>query len=190
VEVETDDAEIEGEEIAQLVLVVEAVDARALKPLSLAEAKCCPDWPDWEQAIHKELKTLEDAGTWCLETPPPGANVVNLKWVFRVKQDASGQIMHHKARLVAQGFTQVEGVNYFDTYAPVAKLASIRTVLVIAARLYLELHQIDIKGAYLNSVLTDNEVVYMRQPPGFPIPNSSGKVLRLAKTLYGLKQSG
>jgi len=94
------------------------------------------------------------------------------------------------ARLVAQGFTQIEGVNYYDTYAPVAKLASFRTILAIAARLDLELHQIDIKGAYLNGELTPQEVIYMRQPPGFAYPNSTGQVFQLIKTIYGLKQSG
>jgi hypothetical protein len=89
-----------------------------------------------------------------------------------------------------QGFSQVSGVDYFDTYAPVARLASIRTILSMAAILDMELHQIDIKGAYLNGELTADEVIYMRQPPGNPAPDSSGKVCRLLKTLYGLKQSG
>jgi hypothetical protein len=70
-------------------------------------------------------------------------------------------VIRYKARLVAQGFSQVEGVDYFDTYAPVAKLASIRTILALAARNDLELHQVDIKGAYLNGELTDDEIIYM-----------------------------
>jgi hypothetical protein len=169
---------------------VDVHDAEALEPLSLAEAKRRPEWPEWERAIREELKTLDDAGTWRLEIPPPDANIVGSKWVFRLKKDAAGHIVRYKARLVAQGFSQVEGVDYFDTYAPVAKLASIRTILALAAELDLELHQVDIKGAYLNGELTKDEVIYMRQPPGFPLPNSSGKVLRLVKTIYGLKQSG
>jgi hypothetical protein len=186
--------EIEGENAdenaAESVMVVDVTDAEALEPRSLAEAKRRPDWPQWERAIHEELKTLEEAKTWRLQTPPAEAHIVGSKWVFKVKKDAGGRVIRHKARLVAQGFTQVEGVNYFDTYAPVAKLASFRTILALAARLDLELHQIDIKGAYLNGELTNEEVIYMRQPPGFPYANSSGKVLRLQKTIYGLKQSG
>jgi hypothetical protein len=81
-------------------------------------------------------------------------------------------------------------VDYFDTYTSVAKLASLGTILALAARLDLELHQVDIKGAYLNGVLTHDEVIYMCQPPGYPYPNSSRKVLQLRKTIYGLKQSG
>jgi hypothetical protein len=173
-----------------VTLVVDAGDIQPLEPKSLAEAKRRPEWPYWEKAIREELKTLEDAGTWELTSLPEGANVVGSKWVFRIKRDASGQVVRYKARLVAQGFSQVEGVDYFDTYAPVAKLASLRTILALAARFDLELHQIDIKGAYLNGELTDNEHIYMRQPPGYPYPNSMGCVLRLHKTIYGLKQSG
>jgi len=186
--------EIEGENgdenAAELVMVVDVTDAEALEPRSLAEAKRSPDWPEWERAIREELTTLEEAKTWRLEAPPADANIVGSKWVFRVKKDAAGHVARRKARLVAQGFSQVEGVDYFDTYAPVAKLASFRTILALAARLDLELHQIDIKGAYLNGELTNDEVIFMRQPPGFPYPNSSGKVLHLQKTIYGLKQSG
>jgi hypothetical protein len=113
------------------------------------------------------LETLRIAGTWELVEHPGGdQNVVGSKWVFRAKKDASGHIIRHKARLVAQGFSQVPGVDYFDTYAPVARLASIRAILSMAAVLDMELHQIDIKGAYLNGELTANEVIYMRQPPG------------------------
>jgi len=97
--------------------------------------------------------------------------------------------MQHKARLVAQGYSQVPGVDYFDTYAPVATLASIRTVLALAAQLDMEIHQIDIKGAYLNGELTDEEVVYMHQPPGFKSTDHPKQVCHLQKTLYGLKQS-
>jgi len=133
---------------------------------------------------------LEDAGTWELVDLPAGANLVGSKWVFWVKKDAAGQVIRFKACLVAQGFSQVPGVDYFNTFAPVAKLASIRTVLTMAAKLDFELHQIDIKNAYLNGELTENENIFMKQPPSYPAPNSSRKVCHLLKTLYGLKQSG
>ena len=136
------------------------------------------------------MKTLEEAGTWELVDLPAGANLVGSKWVFRVKKDASRHVVRFKARLVAQGFSQVPGIDYFDTFAPVAKLASIRIVLTMAAKLDFELHQIDIKSAYLNGELTKDENIYMRQPPGYPASNSSRKVCHLLKTLYGLKQSG
>lgn len=127
---------------------------------------------------------------WELVDLPSSANIVGSKWVFRAKKDAAGNVVRYKARLVAQGFSQVEGIDYFDTFAPVATLASIRIVLAMAARSNLELHQIDIKGAYLNGTLTDDEVIYMRQPRGFESVDHPQKVCHLRKTLYGLKQSG
>jgi len=129
-------------------------------------------------------------GTWEVVDAPRGVNVVGSKWVFRAKKNAAGDVEHYKARLVAQGFSQVPGVDYFDTFAPVAKLALIRTVLAMAARLDLKVHQVDVKGAYLNGDLTEDEVVYMRQPPGYSIPGRERSVLWLMKPLYGLKQSG
>ena len=108
---------------------------------------------------------------------------------FPREKDAAGNVVRHKACLVTQGFSQVPGVNYFNTYAPVTKLASIRTVLALAARLDLELHQIDIKGAYLNSELNDEETIYMRQPPGYADPALPHHICHLRKTLYRLKQS-
>lgn len=131
-------------------MVSEIAEAEGLDPTSLADARRRPDWLDWEKAIQEELTTLKEAGTWILVDAPPGANIVGSKWVFRVKKDADGNIARKKARLVAQGFSQVPGIDYFDTFAPVARLASIRTVLALAARDDMELHQVDIKGADLN----------------------------------------
>jgi hypothetical protein len=162
-------------------------EAEALEPRTLAEAKRGGDWPLWEKAIHEELATLKDAGTWDLEEAPAGANIVGSKWVFRAKKDAAGKTVRYKARLVAQGFSQIPGVDYFDTFAPVARLASIRAVVAFAAAKDLETAQIDIKGAYLNGELNDDERIYMRQPPGY---GQGSLVCRLKKTLYGLKQSG
>ena len=139
---------------------------------------------------REELATLDKAGTWELVNPPMGMNIVGSKWVFRMKKDAAGNVVYHKACLVAQGFSQVLGVNYFDTYAPVAKLASICMVLALAARLDLKLHQINIKGAYLNGELNDEETIYMHQPPSYANPALPRYVCHLRKMLYGLKQNG
>lgn len=174
----------------EFVFAAETADAEALEPRTLAEAKRRPDWPHWEKAIEEELATLKAAGTWRLEEAPPGANVIGSKWVLKAKKDAAGNIVRYKARLVAQGFSQIGGVDYDDTYAPVAKLASTRAVIAMANRLGFEMHQIDIKGAYLNGELQDNEVLYMQHPPGYKSPDAGTRVLRLVKTLYGLKQSG
>jgi hypothetical protein len=101
----------------EFALVAETSNSEVLEPRNLVEAKRRPDWSLWEHAIHEELDTLRKAGTWTLEHAPPGANVIGSKWVFKAKKDASGKVVRHKARLVAQGFSQVEGVDYFDTYA-------------------------------------------------------------------------
>jgi hypothetical protein len=143
-----------------------------------------------EKVIHEELAVLKAMGTWVLVDPPPGANIVSSKWVFCVKKDTDGHIVCKKARLVAQGFLQVPSVDYFDTYTPVARLASIRTVLALAARKNMELHQIDINGAYLDGELTTDKVIYMCQPLGFGSRDHPNTVCQLRKTLYGLKQSG
>ena len=177
----------------EYAFVAETSNAEALEPRSLKEAQSRPDWPLWEKAIEEELATLKAAGTWEVVDAPEGVNVVGSKWVFRAKKDAAGNIVRYKARLVAQGFSQVPGVDYFDTFAPVARLASIRTVLAFAAAEDYETGQIDIKGAYLNGKLTEDEVIYMKQPPGYEERGGASgrvKVLRLVKTLYGLKQAG
>ena len=150
----------------EVAMVAEMAKSEALEPSSLAEAKCHPDWSDWEYALAEELTTLHKAGTWEIE-PPPGANIVRSKWVFKAKKDVDGNIACKKARLITQGFLQIPGINYFDTYAPVAGLASIQTILVLAAQNDMQIHQIDIKGAYLNGELNDNEVIYMHQPPSY-----------------------
>jgi len=99
-------------------------------------------------------------------------NIVGSKWVFCVKKDAACIVIWYKAHLVAQGFSQVPGVSYFDMFAPVAKLAAIHSVLAMATTEDLELHQIDIKSAYLNRELTDQGIIYMQQPPGYHKPDS------------------
>jgi hypothetical protein len=121
--------------LVEYAMVAEMSEAEGLEPCSLAEAKHGPDWLFWEEAIFEELKTLEEAGTWELMDLPAGANLVGSKWVSRVKKNAAGHVIHFKACLVAQGFSQVPGVDYFDTFTPVVKLASIQTVLMMAARL-------------------------------------------------------
>ena len=94
-----------------------------------------------------------------MEEAPPGANVIGSKWVFKAKKDTTGIIACFKARLVAQGFNQINGVNYDDTYTPVAQLPASRAIIAMANHLDLELHQVDIKGAYLNGKLRDNKVL-------------------------------
>ena len=107
--------------------------------------------------MEEELTMLGDTRTWELVDSPNNVNVVGLKWVFKAKKDAAGNVVHYKACLIAQGFSQVPGINYFDTFVPVAKLASICTVLAIATACNMEIHQINIKGAFLNGKINNDE---------------------------------
>ena len=158
---------------------------RTSVPTSLLEAHTRPDWKQWEKAVLDEYQSLIDNETWEVAKLPKGKNLVGSKWVFKVKENADGSIDRYKARLVAQGFSQKFGVDYEDTFAPVAKFTSIRTILAIGANRDMEIHQMDVKTAFLNSKL--QEEIYMKPPPGFETPD--GSVLKLKKTLYGLKQS-
>ena len=181
---------IEDFEGLEYTFMAETSDSEALEPCTLAEAKHRPKWLQWKKVIEEELATLEAAGTWMLEEPPPEANIIGSKWVFKAKKDAAGIIAHLKARLVMQGFSQIGGVNYDDTYTPVAWLASSRAIISMASCLGFKLHQVNIKDAYLNSELNEDKVLYMQFPPGYKPHDAGNCMLHLKKTLYGLKQSG
>lgn len=155
-------------------------------PQSFAEVKNRHDWTLWKVAMDKEHKQLLDLGTYSLEDLPPDRKAVGCRWVFTIKRDSQGNVVKYKARLVAQGFSQIPGQDFTATHSPVMRLESFRVLVAISARLQLTLHQIDVVGAYLNSPLT--ETIYMRQIPGYD--DSSGRVCRLHKALYGLKQAG
>jgi hypothetical protein len=144
--------------------------------------------------MKKEVNTLVKRGIWqYADHPGKGVNVVDSKWVFRRKTDAQGKVTQHKARLVARGFTQINGVDYFsdDTFAPVCKLTSARTILAHAAKNNWLVHQLDVKSAYLYGKLEEDEQIYMRPPPGIQLSGiKPGQVLLLLLALYGLKQAG
>jgi hypothetical protein len=109
--------------IAELTPVVaSAISDSRDDPTRHREAQSRTDWPLWQQAMDREMKTLKDAGTWETVPRPTGRNIVGSKWVFRIKRKADGDIDKYKARLVARGFTQIYGTDYFETYSPVAKL--------------------------------------------------------------------
>lgn len=144
------------------------------------------DKEHWQQAIDREYNSLREKGVYSIVTPPKGARIVGSKLVLKVKLDKDNRPIKYKARAVAQGFSQVEGVNYFDTYSPVAKVKSIKLAISLAAQdRNLSLFQIDFDTAFLNAEL--REEVYMRPPPGMHVER--GQVLLLHKALYGLKQS-
>uniref|UniRef100_A0A2N9H409 Integrase catalytic domain-containing protein n=1 Tax=Fagus sylvatica TaxID=28930 RepID=A0A2N9H409_FAGSY len=141
--------------------------------------------PGWRKAMEEEMHALELNHTWDLIPKPAGTSIVGCRWVFTVKQNPDGTVDRLKARLVAKGFTQTYGLDYTETFSPVAKLNSIRIIISLAANLDWPLHQLDVKNAFLHGDLT--ETVYMTQPPGF---ESKGEcVCHLKKSIYGLKQS-
>ena len=143
--------------------------------------------PKWEKVVQEKVKALHDNGTWEVVDLPKGKKVVGSKWVFTMKYKTDGELERYKARLVAQGFTQTYGINYEETFAPMAKLNSIRVLLSLAVNLDWELHQLNVKNAFLNGTL--NEEVYTKIPLGFQSEKEQGKVCKLKKLLYGLKQS-
>ncbi|KAJ1590499.1 hypothetical protein NDA11_000019 [Ustilago hordei] len=153
---------------------------------TLREAIDGEDAQLWKEAIRKELEGLEAMGTWEVVHQPPGVPLVDSKVVLRLKLDADGVPVKHKARLVARGFTQREGIDYQETFSPVAPLGAIRAILALAVQNNWEVHALDITMAYLNSTL--KEAIYMKPPEGSGV--APGKVYKVVKGLYGLKQSG
>ena len=144
--------------------------------------------PDWVVAMHEELNNFEHNKVWKLvEKPKDFHNVIGTKWIFKNKQDENGIVVRNKARLVAQGFSQVEGIDFGETYAHVARLKSICILLAYVAHHNFKLQQMDVKSAFLNGPL--HELVYVKQPPGFEDPKFPNYVYKLDKALYGLKQA-
>jgi hypothetical protein len=155
----------------------------AEEPASVEEAmteKC------WREAMQAEMQSIEQNRTWDVSDLPPKQKAIGLKWVFKVKKDPDGKIVKHKARLVAKGYAQVQGVDFDEVFAPVARIETVRVLLALAAQGGWEVHHMDVKSAFLNGDLT--ETVYVKQPPGF-IVSSGDKILKLRKALYGLRQA-
>lgn len=154
-------------------------------PITFEEALNGSNCNEWKGAIAAELEALEENHTWSISDRPATGATLTTKWVFTVKRDEAGAIEKYKARLVARGFQQQAGVNFFDTYAPVVKLESVRLLLAIAAARAWVITQFDISTAFLNGVL--EEEVFIEAPKGVNLART--KCLRLHKALYGLKQA-
>jgi hypothetical protein len=138
---------------------------------------------NWVNSLHEELENFERNQVWELVDPPPGCKPIGTKWVWKNKEGEKGG---NKSRLVAQGFSQKEGIDYEETFAHVARLEAIRILLAFSVAKGFKLHQMDVKSAFLNGVL--EEEVYVRQPPGFENEKYPHWVYKLRKALYGLKQ--
>ncbi|GIL60632.1 hypothetical protein Vafri_15174 [Volvox africanus] len=155
-------------------------------PTTYEEAMASPYADEWRAAMEEEIASLRSKGTWSLEEEPPDARALGTKWVFSLKFDQNGAVERFKARLVVKGFMQREGIDFEEVFAPVSKHATLRAFLAMVAANNMELHQLDVKTAFLNGEL--EEEVFVKQPPGFEEggPNIVG---RLHKALYGLRQA-
>ena len=136
--------------------------------------------------MKEELKSMDDNQVWDLVELPESSKQVGCKWVFKTKRDSKGNIERYKARLIAKGFTQKDGIDYKET-SPVSKKDSLRIILALVAHYDLELHQMDAKTAFLNGDL--EEEIYMNQPEGFVSIGKENMVCKLKKSIYGLKQA-
>ncbi|GJT09880.1 putative ribonuclease H-like domain-containing protein [Tanacetum coccineum] len=141
----------------------------------------------WVEAMQEELLQFKLQNVWVLCDLPDGKRVIGTKWVFRNKRDERGTIIKNKARLVAQGYRQEEGVDYDEVFAPVARIEAIRLFLAFASFMGFSVYQMDVKSAFLYGNIT--EEVYVNQPPGFVDPHHPNKVYKVIKALYGLHQA-
>jgi transposase InsO family protein len=160
------------------------IDTSQDEPPTLQQALAQVDGDMWRQAADDELRSLRELGVYELVEKPRGVNLLKNKWVLKKKRDQAGNIERYKARLVAKGFTHREGIDYEETFAPVARHATMRALLAKAAVEDLEVEQIDAKTAFLNGPL--KETIYMEPPAGY---DCGDKVLLLKKALYSLKQA-
>lgn len=156
-------------------------------PNNWNEAVNSSESESWLQAAKSEYKSLMDNKTWSLVKLPNGKRSIGTKWVFTRKLDDNGKTGRFKARLVAKGYSQVPGIDYVDTFAPVAKFSTFRTLLTVSASLDMEMVQMDVSTAFLNGNI--DEELFIDQPEGFVEKGKETFVCKLNKSIYGLRQS-
>ena len=142
------------------------------EPKTMSEARGRSDADKWAQAAQEEMNSLIEHNTWSLTKLPPGRKIVGSKWVFKIKHDEHGEAARYKCRLVAQGYTLAQGIDYHETFATVARFGSIRTLLATAAQREMHGHQMDVHTAFLNGKLDKD--IYMCQPEGFVVKRAGG----------------
>lgn len=184
-----DDIDVHVSPAVRMQQAYEASQSAPSEPVSYIEAIQRPDSEraEWLKAMRAELLAHERNGTWELVDLPDGRYVIGCRWVCKLKYHADGRVDRYKARLVAQGFAQIFGLDYHETHAPTLRYVSLRLILALAAGRDLDLQQLDVTTAYLNADIGDE--VYMRQPEGFVDEQRPHAVCRLKKALYGTKQA-
>ena len=158
-------------------------------PLSFSDVDKSPNRLKWFEATQDEYDSLVNNGTWTLTDLPPGREALKCKWLWRIKFDAEGNMTKFKARLVLKGYMQRHGVDYLEIFAPVLRMNTLRLLLCLVAHNEWTIRQLDVKTAFLNGQLDDDEEIYMEQPPRYAVPGEESKVCKLNKSIYGLKQA-
>jgi hypothetical protein len=155
-----------------------------VKPSSFEEADKSQVWKD---AMLEEYRSITKKNVWDIVSRPKDKLVVSSKWIYKIKHAAVGSVEKFKARFVARGFTQKEGIDYEETFSPIARHTSIRTIIALAPVLGWKLHQMDVKTTFLNGKIEHE--VFVEKPDGFVLHNKGTHVCQLRKALYGLKQA-
>ena len=156
-------------------------------PINFRQALESSKSQEWINAMNEEIKSMKDNDVWDLVPLPEGVKPIGCKWIFKTKRDSKGDVERYKARLVAKGYTQKEGIYYKETFSPVSSKDSFRTIMALVAHFDLELHQMDVKTAFLNGDI--DETIYMVQLENFVSGDTKRMVCKLKKSIYGLKQA-
>lgn len=174
----------ETSEIELMDSDVEALLTESDEPTCYTEAAI---HQEWVEAMDREMQSIEKNKTWELAKLPVGKKPIGLKWVFKLKRNSDGEVVKHKARLVAKEYVQKHGIDFEEVFAPVARLDTVRLLLAFAANNGWKIHHLDVKSAFLHGEL--EEEVYVSQPEGYEVKGREKEVFRLSKALYGLRQS-
>ena len=155
------------------------------EPTNYEEAMVSPDSAKWLEAMKSEMRSMYENKVWTLIDLPKDRQAIEIKWIFKRKTDTDSSVTVYKARLVAKGFRQVQGIDYDETFSPVAMLKSVLIMLAIAT--FYEIWQMDVNTAFLNGFI--KEELYMMQPEGFVNPKGTNKICKLQRSIYGLVQA-
>ena len=175
------------EEDSESCYIADVLTAEIDEPKNIFEAWNGDHSVHWKEATDSEHGSLQDNTTWDLVPLPKDKKAVGSRWVFKVKRNGDGSLDRYKARLVAQGYSQEKGIDYEEVFSPVVRYTAIRSLLALGNALGLEMHQMDVKTAFLQGEL-DTEI-FMKQPPGYVDSSKPDYVCKLNKSIYGLKQA-